>query len=276
MKFDAIVLSGSESIALFNQKDPLASPFITRSVSGLGPTEVEVNLSQTTQGRGIFVGRRPQLREMTFNIELNPNYSESETSESLREYIYRLQMQSIEEDGSLTLGLYFEGIEVAQTPVFVKRLETAPFAKENIIQLVLSSPDQYLHAPSPIQQMSPDLAITNPTLRNEGTAPTGFLLNIRITQVRSSFGLSRHWPTQHLRVDHPFEANDILTIDTQVGSRGVWLTRNNIQTSILGSMSSDSTWLVLPPGNNLFSTTPAGNADHIWVDFSYHPKYLGV
>lgn len=274
MKFDKVILSGSKDITLFDHRDPLSSPYVTQAIDGLAPTEADVSINQTTLGAGIFIGRRPQLREITCNIHLNPNYSAGETPESLRERIYRLR--AINDDGSLTLRLIYKNEEVARTSVYIKRIELAPFAKETIMQLVLSSPSEYLYREQKVVLAAPTFSKSNPILPNEGSAPTGFYLSVKITSPIDAFGFKRANNKQEIRFTHPFLANDILEFNTTIGSRGAWLTRGGVRTSLLGAMTATSVWLDLYP-----EETPlvgiANNQDKFdWLKYEYQPKYLGV
>lgn len=274
MKFDKIILTGSESITLFDHRNPLSSPYVTQAIDGLAPTEVEVSLAQTIQGAGLYIGRRPQLREITCNIHLNPNYTLGETPESLRERIYRLR--PVSDDGSLALRLLYQDEEVARTLVYIKRVELAPFAKETIMQLVLASPSEYLFREQPIVLTSPEFDKTYPVLPNVGSARTGFYIRLMFTGTASVFGFGRRENAQELRITHAFALNDILEINTQIGSRGIWLTRAGVKTSIIGSLSANSTWLDLHPGETALHVITTNQQAFNWVEFSYQPKYLGV
>lgn len=282
MQFDQIILSGSNSITLFDHRDPLSTPYVTRTVDGLGPTEADVSLARTAQGPGIYLGRRPQLRVITFNLNLNPNYFEGETPEILRERIYNLR--SNRPDNALVLRLYFDDVEVANTPVYVKRVEVAPFAKDNIMQLTLESPDEYIKHPS--QYSIPfigNISKTSPTFTNVGSAPTGFVLSVTFNDIGMySFGLIRGEQEEYLGVTNRFLPGDILNIDTRIGSRGIWHLKNSDGSTqnILGAMDSNSTWLQLHPGPNTFQLfqdpSVNSNTNFQWRSLTYQPQYLGV
>ena len=282
MQFDQIILSGSSSITLFDHRDPLSTPYVTRTVDGLGPTEADVSLARTAQGPGIYIGRRPQLRVITFNLNLNPNYFEGETPETLRERIYNLR--SNRPDNALVLGLYLDDVEVANTPVYVKRVEVSPFAKDSLMQLTLESPDEYLKHPSEYAiPFVSNISRTDPIFTNIGSAPTGFLLRVSFNDIGMySFGLIRGEQEEYLAITNRFLTGDLLTIDTRIGSRGVWHSKNSdgLTYNLLGAMDSNSTWLQLHPGPNSFqlfqdSSVPA-NTNFTWSRLAYRPQYLGV
>lgn len=282
MQFDQIILSGSNSIKLFDRRDPLSTPYVTRTIDGLGPTEADVSLARTAQGSGIYLGRRPQLRVITFNLNLNPNYFEGETPEILRERIYNLR--SNRPDNALMLRLYSDGVEVANTPVYVKRIEVSPFSKDNVMQITLESPDEYLKHPTDYYlPLKSSTSKTNPTFTNIGSAPVGFRLRIWFDDIGMySFGLVRSDQEEYLTLKHRFFVGDILEIDTRIGSRGVRHMKDSdgYTYNILGSMDPNSTWLQLHPGPNSFqlfqdSSVPS-NTNFTWNSLLYRPQYLGV
>lgn len=279
MRFDKIVLSGWANMVLFDMNDPTSSPFITRTVDGLGPTEVDLALSQSVHGSGIFVGGRAQLREITFNLTLKPRFELGETLASVRDQVYSHYLRSVRADDSLDLVLLRNDSEVARTTVYVKKIESNPFAKESLMQLVLSSTEQYFYRSEPYSLDSEtlkDVSKERPSFYNIGSAPTGFQLLVNMLATGTSFGLSRIAPREHLKVEYDFNGGDVLEIDTRVGRRGVWLYRGAGRRQILSAMTLDSTWLTLPTGNSQLHVMENSVPSFDWSFFSYHPLYLGV
>ena len=277
MKFDRVILSGHQDIVLFDRNNPLSSPYVSKTIDGLAPTEANVNLAQTTQGTGLYIGRRPQLREITCNVHLNPDYRNGETPETLRQRLY--MMRPITADGSLTFKLFLDGVEQARTPVYIKRMEMSPFSKDNLLQLVLASPREYFERPIHIHLTDPAFDKVHPVFPNEGSAPTGFMAQVTFTGPMTMFGYKRLEDDQQISIVHNFQTNDRLEIDTRIGLRGVWLYRGTgPRTSILGSMTADSSWVTLHPGDTDFDVLKKLNepANFRWNMYQYLPQYLGV
>lgn len=282
MKFDQIILAGTEEITLFDLKYPRSTPYTARTIDGLGPTDVDVTLAQTVGGTGIYIGRREQLREITLNVYLNPDYVEGQTPEKLREDIYLLT--PITEDQSLDFRLMLDNVEVASTPVYLKRVEISPFSKDTILQIVLASTSGTFSQKNPVVLLNEEYSRSNPVLRNEGTAPSGFRLQLKFNTTINEFGIKQHYPTNELVLKkiptdpNLFLANDILVIDTNIGHRGVWRTRGGIEQSLMGSLTQDSVWLTLKPGDNELNITnsPTHNNAFNWWRIEHTPKYKGV
>lgn len=282
MKFDQVVLSGAtESIVLFDHKQPRSTPFTARTIDGLGPTDVDVTLAQTSQGTGIYIGRREQLREITCNVYLNPNYTNGQTPETLREVVYLLRPGN--EDLSLDFRLMLNGVEVAMTPVYVKRVEISPFSKDTLLQIVLASTSGTFKKRAPVSLPYPAIDKVRPIFVNEGSTETGFKLEIEFTGPVTSFGLRQSMPSNKMQMNkvfadpYLFTTGDVVEIDTNIGQRGVWLTRGGIRTSKISSLSPESTWLSLYPGKNELTTLPvSGGTPFNWKLFEHTPKYKGV
>lgn len=282
MRFDQVLLSGASTIKLFDLRNPRSTPYTARTIDGLGPTEVDVTLAQTSQGAGIYIGRREQLREITVNAYLNPNYLQGESPDQLREDIYLLR--PVKEDLSLDFRLMFEGVEVATTPVYIKRVDISPFSKDTTLQIVLSSTSGYFHMNSGIELTDPPLSTTTPVFVNEGTSTTGFKLTVQFSDTVDAFGLAMSAPSSKLLLKKlPLDAalflgGDIVEIDTTIGSRGIWFTRNNVRQSALAALTEDSAWLTLYPGDNYLTVIqdPVAPPKIIWKKLSHTPKYLGV
>lgn len=283
MKFDQIILTGSKSITLFDLNSPRSTPYTARTIEGLDPTDVDVTLAQTSGGTGVYIGRREQLREIVANISMNPNYFVGETVEALREELYL--MNPVNEDASLDFRLMFEGDEVAIAPVYIKRVETAVFSKDTILQLVLASTSGVFKRRNPISVTDPPLDKVNPVFNNAGTAMTGFRVEVDILADTTKFGLRQAVPTDEITIqkvpDEPnlLLAGDRLVIDTNIGYRGVWRKRAGVTTSLIGSMTMESTWLSLYPGDNTLEVLldPATHASTIdWALYEHTPSYRGV
>lgn len=284
MKFDQIILTGTKSITLFDLKNPRSTPYTAKTIDGLDPTDIDVTLAQASSGAGIYIGRREQLREMTFNVHLNPDYSIGQTPDLLREELYL--MNPVNDDLSLDLRLMLEGVEIAMTPVYIKRTEAAAFSKDTIVQLVLASTSGTFKKREPIED--PDilrLDKVHPVLHNAGSAMSGFRVELDILATVNRIGFLMTNPSNEMWLEkvstYPdmLLGGDTLIVDTNIGQRGVWRVRDGVTDSLMSSLPATSTWLTLLPGDNILEvvTDPGPNATSFnWVSYQHQPKYRGV
>lgn len=283
MKFDQIVLRGTKTITLFDLRNPRSTPYTAKSIDGLDPTDVDVTLGQASNGAGVFIGRREQLREISLIIYLNPDYSIGQTPDELRENLYL--MHPINEDGSLDYCLMKDGEEIAITPVYVKRTEAAAFSKDTIIQLVLASTSGVFKKRSCLIDDTPELDRITPVLTNGGSALTGFRFEVEFTDKVNVFGIAQNNPPNVFLLEklpsepYLFNIGDRLIVDMNIGQRGIWRIRDGVTDSLIGTMSLLSDWLTLYPGDNQLEIV-IGPLPHElsyeWVSYSHTPKYRGV
>lgn len=283
MKFDKIILRGTESITLFDLKNPRSTPYTAKSIDGLDPTDVDVTLAQASNGAGVYIGRREQLREISIIINLNPDYSIGQTPDMLREALYLLH--PINDDASLEYCLMLNDEEVAMTPVYIKRTEAPVFSKDTVVQLVLASTSGVFTKRNPITENGLGLDKVTPTFMNSGTALSGFRFEVEFQSDVDTFGLVQNTPVDIFLIEKiPSEANlfsagDRLIVDMNIGKRGIWRIRNGVTDSLIGTMSLYSNWLSLYPGNNQLEVVIGPNShasSYSWVSYTHTPKYRGV
>lgn len=284
MKFDQIILTGTKSITLFDLNNPRSTPYTAKTIDGLDPTDVDVTLAQASSGAGIYIGRREQLREITLNVYLNPDYSIGQTPDALRDELYL--MNPVNEDLSLDFRLMLDGVEVAMTPVYIKRTEAVAFSKDKIVQLVLASTSGTFKKRNPISD--PDvlgLDKTFPVFHNAGSAMSGFRVELDILATVNRIGFLMSNPNNEMWLEkvstYPdlLLAGDKLIIDTNIGQRGVWRIRSGETDSLMSALPATSTWLTLYPGDNTLEvvTDPGPNSTSFnWSKYEHQPKYRGV
>jgi len=113
---------------------------------------------------------------------------------------------------------------------------------------------------------------TAPVINNIGTAPSGFQMNVVFTQNTTNWTLS-DISGKKMQVNYSFLSGDTLRIDTQPGSRGIWVTRTGVTTNIIYTLSTDSIWYMLHGGSNTFATS---SQNFNWGDVFYRPQYWGI
>jgi phage-related protein len=72
------------------------------------------------------------------------------------------------------------------------------------------------------------------------------------------------------------QSGDTITINTQQGSKGAWLLRGGIKTSIVNDRSAGSVWLVFEPGENEISYGADEGAGSLRVALQTVQKFEGV
>lgn len=249
----------------------VSDTYIVKEIDGLGPPVVDVSISNTLYQGGIFRGRRPQNREIVFKIAFNPNYSSGQKVSDLRSALYGLLTPNRE--NQIEVQLMEEDSVVAVTRGFVKSMDPVIFSKEPAVQIVVACIDAYLEAPSAVNLNVSTLNRTTLVLQNDGTATTGFRMELKFTSTTNQWSLTDSDSGDTMHVNEVFNANDSLVINTIPGSRAIERWRSGVMTNIVGSLTADSDWLDLFLGLNLFHTS---SPNFNWVSFSFTPQYWGV
>lgn len=71
-------------------------------------------------------------------------------------------------------------------------------------------------------------------------------------------------------------AGDEITINTNRGNKSVFMVSDNVQKNIINSMSKNSKFFVVPPGETVFTYDCAEGRDNLLVYFQYYNQYQGV
>jgi hypothetical protein len=275
--FDTIQLSnllGTKTLDLpIVTVDPQSS-YILKDVIGLGPPEINVAMLETLSQGGIHQLSKALSREVVMRIRLNPDYSLSETVADLRNSLY----------GFLSVGkaplppMYIKllsGINtVAQIQAYIKKFEIVPFAKEPEVQVTFACVKSFLEGPAQIEINTGTLDTLNPQIDNTGTAPTGFYMQLTFSDPSEYFSItSSDDISLAISIGYSFQTGDVLTIDTQPGTRYVGRTRSGSGLDLYNELDSDAVWLTLQAGINGFICDPISFA---WNDVHFTPQYWGI
>ena len=276
MYFDHIRFIGQSTIVLplLGNWTP-STRFRLESADGLGPPEVDVRIFERAGSEGSYQGRRPQAREMTFLIGLNPNDAIDETPEMLRDQIYGL-FSSVNNDGINVQFLRNETV-VMRTTSWLKKCDLALFTQNPKVQLTLACAGPYFSEPTTTELVS-EIPPSNYHLviDNKGTAPTGFRAELTFDNAIGQFVIfgNAEGTKVLMTITYPFQKDDRLIIDTNDGKRNVTRIRDGASTNLLYAMTPTSIWPQLKGGENHFYLYPP--FQFTWRSISFTAKYWGV
>lgn len=280
MKFTRLQLRGLYDIMLPVVGALPSDKFVLKGFDGLGPTEVDVSISRSFNGRGTYQGRQPQSREGTVRIGLNPDWSSDQTADELREEIYGLLTPPRHSD-FVTLYVVddrevYPNETRATARCWVKRCEIVPFSEEPEVQVTLSFLESYLEAPA-LLSYDPDGAQAPLEIVNLGTAPSGLLLNVTFTGPATFFEFTDSLDNVLLHVTHDFVNGDLLHIDNRPGSQEIYVFNSGTFTkkNLAGSLWADSDWIFLLGGMNHINGE-ASLPNWEWGAIQYRPLFQGI
>ena len=109
-----------------------------------------------------------------------------------------------------------------------------------------------------------------------GEIETGGIITFRARDAVKNPCFYNRTTQKYFGVDIEMEADDIITICTERGSKSVTLRRSGAVSNLLGSRKDGSTWLTFLPGINSVDYDAYSGADDLDVSLTVRPKYEGV
>lgn len=272
MKITKIRAVGPTNVDFPMNYEEVEGPFVLKGTDGLGPVDLDILNDGST---------RPQTREITMLVGLQPNWDVGQTPEELRTMLYDLMTPRY--GAPMVLQLMDGETVKAYAEGKVKRMVPGIHGPDPEVQIVIGCvgpTKSYFLAPGdPVNQKpTPGGTIT---INNDGTAPSGFHIGMTfpdpVDQATGVIITDGHTGGQVMKVYRDFVAGDSLYIDTREGQKTV-MYKPGVgpgQIPIIESFSPDSDWMKLHRGanqlviNQTFTWPTDGGVTHT-------PAYLGV
>lgn len=128
-------------------------------------------------------------------------------------------------------------------------------------------------------QFSEYIGYTGVPVMNDSETETGVIFNISCLDDISSLIIGDTTTEEFLKLNYPFLAGDVITINTNRGQKAIRLLRGGVESNIFSALDvPDSKFLQLAPGQNLF-TYAVDNGDgrgKVKIMMSFNKKYEGV
>lgn len=246
------------------------SSLLIQKVTGLNPPDRNLFIGDYSQDGGIYQGRRVGNRNVVFTINLNPNPALGETVSSLRESLYKAFIDPQVDGDHLKLTFHDETGRERYLVGYCEKFETEIFDSESMCQISMICPDPYLRDNIDTILVSTPGWVQFP-YTYEGTAETGFIVNIHITTSTNAVTLFNNGKL--MKLIYPDTATylvgDVITINTIRGQRSITLTRSSITTSIVSHLTSESQWLELHSVANTMRVYGGNNANNIVANIKY-------
>lgn len=281
MKFTKIRVVGLKTVDFPIVDLTSSSPYILKSVSGLGPPESDVVITNALRQSGVYQNSLAHMREVVMRIGLGQNFSGGQTAADLRTSLYWMLEHSASKGNKIQI---MNGDTViCETNGYVKHFETVPWSNTPEVQITMPCDDVYLVSPTTLTHTS---ATNQITLTAQGTARAPIVMEIKVVAATTHVGIDRYFDTrvtpnseEYVAIAYyQFQANDILRIDTTPGSRTAVLTRGGSTSNVMGYLAPGSKWPVLDPGvsNRVRAFGLGGESQTVLQKLYYKPRYWGI
>lgn len=254
--------------------DTISNGYFISDIQGLDPVKANVVSSSFAQLDGAqYQSSRRETRNIILKIGLEPDFI-TNTVMDLRTNLYSFFMPKTE----VSLRFFMSNGLTVDIVGRIESLESVLFTKEPEvnISIICFDPDFLELTAEEIEGFTVNDS-TEFLVEYDGTVETGIVFVLNVDRVLTEFTIY-HRPADDVIRTLDFaaalEANDVLTINTRVGSKAITLVRDATQTSLLYGMPSQSSWIELQPGDNYFRIYAVG--DPIPFTIEYVTRYGGL
>lgn len=244
--------------------------YSVQDIEGLDPVNATIVSSPFGAMDGEqYQSSRREKRNIVLTLGYEPDYVTTFV-EGLRKKLYSFFMPK----SRILLRFYQEGQAMVQIYGRVESLTSPKFSAEPtaVISVLNFEPDFYDPVGTVITGNT-TAGTTETTHLYEGTVETGILFKLLVNRNVNEFTIFHRPPDDSLRSLEfgsalPLLNGDVLSISTVPGNKFVTLTRGGIGTSQLYSVSPQSNWISLFPGNNKLRVQAEGAAIPYRIEYT--------
>ena len=244
------------------------------NIDGLDPVKATLVSSSFAQQDGAqYQSARREPRNIVMTLGLYPNYA-ADTVQTLRSRLYPFFMPKT----PVNLRFFLESGLTVDIDGIVESMDAARFTSDPKIVVSIMNFDPDFYELSPVVVVGATVSdTTNMVVDYIGTVETGAEFAISVNRALSEFTIYHQTPDGTIKT-MDFQASlvsgDILTINTNPGSKIATLTRAGVDSSILYGISPQSNWLEFETGVNFVRVYAEGAA--IPYTLTYTRRYGGL
>lgn len=270
-----------------------STDYMLVSMTGITPADAAIVATEVaTQDGAVFNSSHVMPRNLVITFDIRGTdtivrerrialYRYIKTKQPVRVYIANDQ-RDVYADG------YVERLDDAGT-IFSERerfmlsvICPSPFFRDNATgeQVVSFSSVTGLfsfpfHIASPIPfSVKEDVYIKN--IVNSGDVPCGVTLMVTASGAVSDPQFYNETTGQQMTFDLDLQASDELVISTVQGRKSARLRRNGAETNVINSLSHDSSWITLEPGDNTFYYNASSGVSNMQLTFAFNVMFEGI
>ena len=254
--------------------DDVTDGYILKDVDGLDPVKATVVSSTFATLDGVqYQTARREARNIILTLGLEPDYA-SGSVRALRTALYAWFMTK----AAVNLTFYDSDGTIVAIDGRVESYEAPLFVQEPQATISIICPDPDLVELTPVTGSGKTVSDTTEfSFTYNGSVETGIKFDLLLNRTLAGFTIY-HRPPDNIVRSFDFVASmlnaDVVTVNTNVGSKAVTLTRSGVQSSILYGRQPGSVWFLLQPGLNYFRFYAAGAA--IPFNYSFTERHGGL
>lgn len=244
---------------------------VIKSISGLDPADVTLFTGDFSRDGGYYQGRRSGKRFPVFNLKLNPDYANDIEASDIREMLYSMFFEPTPGSDQLQVILkddrkpdrYFVGV--------TEKLPADIFSRETTAQVSMVCVDPFLKSVDSVTATDAVGWISVP-VTYEGSAKTG--LEMQFVVKSATTGMTVDINGVKMTLETALALDDVITINTVIGSRAIQLNGVDIMASLTGT----SKWVELNKGLNTIKSygLVEGDGEVAMTEYTYRASWWGI
>lgn len=254
------------------------SGYLVKDITGLDPNKASV----ISSAFALLDGEQYEtIHGEKRNIVMTLGYDQSLTSSirDRRNYLYAYLMPK----SLVTLMFYIDDFPVVEIQGRVESFDGTMFVQDPqaIVSIVCLDPAFYsqdVYLVDSMTTMAVDTSVDASlsadanVVSYQGTIENGFTFNMLMDRDCTGFAINHNFMNgfgQTMVFDATLVdggtllADDLITISTVLGSKSAYLTRDDVVTSVLYGITTDSDWVTLYPGDNALVVSANGMIETI-------------
>lgn len=251
---------------------------ILKNITGLSAKGLTLFTGDFARDGGYYQGRRAGKRNPVFTFKLNPNYAIDIEVSDIRELLYKMFLQPQVGSDAVQVLLKDDRKPDRYLIGYTEDIDTEMWSKEQSAMVSMICTDPYLRSAALTSFVDASGVISTP-FTYDGSATTGLKFQIKVATANQNIFVKINNDIMQLQHPTTYAVNDIIDVDTSVGSRSIKLTRSAVTTDVMAHLQTSGVpWLQLKEAANTISTygTTAADGKTKIMSYSYRSAWWGI
>lgn len=261
--------------------------YVITNIDGLHPPDAIINMMERAGHDGtLFNSAKVDYRQIILNIAINSDACQN------RNYLYRFFQTArpvrLIYNNDLR-GVYIDG--------YVQNAPIGFFEPKQNIQITIICPDPFWHSVVDVEGMTDgmenlfEFPFSIPSggipfseyyggnsahIWNPGTVESGIIIEIRASGAATNPRIYHQNTDTYFKVNTSLQSGDILLINTMTDHKQVKRKRGSTTTNLIASRDLGSTWLVMDPGENVYTLSASTGVSNLTCQISSVTNIEGV
>lgn len=261
--------------------------YVITNIDGLHPPDAIINMMERAGHDGtLFNSAKVDYRQIILNIAINSDACENRNN--LYRFFQTARPVRLIYNNDLR-GVYIDG--------YVQNAPIGFFEPKQNIQITIICPDPFWHSVVDVEGMTdgmenlfefpfsiPEEGISfseynggnSAYIWNPGTVESGIIIEIRASGEATNPRIYHQNTDTYFKVNTSLQDGDILLINTMTDHKQIKRKRGSTTTNLIASRDLGSTWLVMNPGENVYTLSASTGVSNLTCQISSVTNIEGV